>query len=46
MRRDASRVVVALAATFWVASPTLAGIDETYLKPADKKSWGELETFA
>jgi hypothetical protein len=42
MRRGASGVLIALAATFWVVSPALAGLDETYLKPADKKSWGEL----
>ena len=34
--------VLALLASFWIASPASAGIDEEYRKPADKKSWGEL----
>jgi hypothetical protein len=31
-----------LTANVAVVSPALAGIDEMFLKPADKKSWGEL----
>jgi hypothetical protein len=41
MRRRACGVLVSLV-TFLAVSPALAGIDEEYRKPADKKTWGQL----